>query len=117
MNRKTYRQQQVTSLLATVGITIAERRKNKGETLADLLFAQEMDKTQFSEESSARYADKLALFATVREEIKSGLTVSRLLDAVGTVNAKACSTLSAANYVPTISEVNPELAGELPPDE
>lgn len=114
MNRKAYRKSQVESALATIGTTPAEHKKAKEGTLAERILLLEVESFAFDAESVARYQAKQEFMAELKGEpkLKDNLQVCRILDAVGTVNAKAMAQASAASYVPTIAEVNTELEGE-----
>jgi len=100
MNRKAYRKSQVESALVTLGITPSEHRQANDGTLADKILM-----SSFDAESSARYQAKQSLLASLRNEITSNLNASRILDAVGTENAKATRhelTQAPAAFVPRI---------------
>jgi len=118
MNRKAYRKSQVESALSTIGTTTAEHRKANDGTLADRIAfrqtEQEIESFSFDDDSSKAYAEKLALLASLRGEMISNLHATRILDTVGTENAKTVRhaiTPAPATIVPTISEVNKDLEG------
>ena len=118
MTRKTYRESQVKSALATIGATLAEHTKANDGTLAQRISfrqtEQENESVSFDVESSKAYAEKLALLASLRGEMTSNLHATRILDSVGTENAKVTRhaiTQEPAPIVPTISEVNKDIEG------
>lgn len=118
MNRKTYRKSIVESALATLGTTPAEHRQADEGTLAERISFMETEKeiesVSFSNESSNAYAKKQAFLTSLRGEIASNLYATRILDTVGTENAKSTRhaiTPEPAAIVPTISEVNKDLEG------
>lgn len=118
MTRKTYRESQVKSALATIGTTTAEHRKANDGTLAQRIAFMETEKeiesVSFNHESNSAYAEKQALLASLRGEMTSNLHATRILDTVGTDTAKVTRhgiTPAPAAIVPTISEVNKDLEG------
>jgi hypothetical protein len=118
MTRKAYRESQVKSALANIGATVAEHRKANDGTLAErIAFLQtekELESVSFDANSSNAYAEKQAFLASLKGELTSNLHATRILDTVGTENAKTVRhaiTPAPATIVPTISEVNKDLEG------
>jgi len=103
MTRKTYRKSQVAIGFSTLGIPIGKTTKE--QTLSDLLIEKETAEMTFDAESSARYQAKQNLLESLKGDIASNLNASRILDTVGTENAKVIRhaiTPTIADFVPSI---------------